>query len=81
VASVVEIGGGNTFYARELDGVGEQAGALHAYANDAEADAIVRAEDVGSGESTGQTGRYFADEIPARLHENKRLKLKSRLYL
>ncbi len=40
VAAVVEIASGNAFDARQLDGIGEQAGALHADADDAEAQAV-----------------------------------------
>ena len=46
MAAVVEIGGGYAFDAGELDGVGEQAGALHADADDAEADGVA-GRDVG----------------------------------
>ena len=51
VAAVVQIGCGYAFDAGELDGVGEQAGALHADADDAEADAVIRAG-VGCGVQT-----------------------------
>src|SRR6266700_5352640 len=42
VAAVVEVAGGDAFDAWELDGFFEQAGTLHADANDAEAQAIAR---------------------------------------
>src|SRR6266567_40212 len=42
VAAVVEVAGGDAFDAGELDGFFEQAGTLHADANDAEAEAIAR---------------------------------------
>ena len=42
MAAVVEVGGGDAFDAGKLDGVFEQAGALHADADDAEADAVAR---------------------------------------
>ena len=40
VAAVVEIASGDAFDARQLDGIGEQAGALHADADNAEAQAV-----------------------------------------
>src|SRR5207244_145297 len=40
VAAVVEIASGDAFDARQLDGIGKQAGALHADADDAEAQSV-----------------------------------------
>ncbi len=40
MAAVVQIGGGNTFDSGERDRVGQQAGALHADSDHAEAQAI-----------------------------------------
>src|SRR5260370_26786918 len=42
VAAVIEVASGDAFDAGELDGVVKQAGALHADANDAEAQAVAR---------------------------------------
>src|SRR5258708_20378027 len=71
VAAVVKIGGGDALDARKLHRCGEQAGALHADADDAETQAITRSdrriaggfearvsekERVGGGERAGGTG-------------------------
>jgi len=42
VAAIVEIASSDAFDAGELDGVAKQAGALHADADDAEAQAVAR---------------------------------------
>ena len=52
-----------------LEGVAEEFGAAGAGADDAEANAVVGAEDVGRGERAGESGGDFADKITARLHE------------
>jgi len=54
VATVIEIAGGDAFDAGQLDGVTEQAGTLHADADDAEAETVARAVDcIGSGMCSG----------------------------
>jgi len=56
VAAVVEVASGDAFDAGELDGVAEQAGALHADADDAEA------ETVAGGDGLHREGDVFGFE-------------------
>src|SRR6266850_681026 len=61
VAAIVEVGGSDAFDTGELNGAGEQAGALHADANDAEADAVA-----GSNGSGGQRNLLWVENDGAR---------------
>src|SRR5882724_2959672 len=65
VAAVVEITGGDAFDTGELNGAGEQAGALHADANDAEADAVA-----GSDGGGGQRNFFGIEDDGARGDES-----------
>src|SRR5260370_4350472 len=58
VAAVVKIGGRDALRASKSDGGGEQAGALHADADDAEAQAV-------AGSDAGRAGRVKASGAPA----------------
>src|SRR6267142_892298 len=65
VAAIVEVGGSDAFDAGELNGAGEQAGTLHADANDAEADAVA-----GSDECGGQRNFFGVEDDGARGDES-----------
>src|SRR5882724_4845839 len=65
VAAIVEVGGSDAFDAGELNGAGEQAGTLHADANDAEADPVA-----GSDGGGGQRNFFGIEDDGARGDES-----------
>ncbi len=64
----VDVGGADAFHVVAGERLLQDLGAAGAGADDAEADALVGAQDIGRGQRAGQTGGDFADEIAARLH-------------
>ena len=67
-AAGVNVGHAGTFRVGAGEGLAQQFAAAGAGADDAEAHAVVSAEDVGTRQGAGEPGGYFADEITARLH-------------
>ena len=67
-AAGVDVGHAGAFGVGAGEGFAQQFAAAGAGADDAEAHAVVGAEDVGRGQGAGEAGGHFADEITARLH-------------
>ena len=64
----VHVGGAHTFHVGQGDSLLEDLAAAIANADDADADALVGAQDIGRGQRASQTGGDVTDEITARLH-------------
>ena len=67
-AAGIDVGSADAFHVLAGERLLQDFGAAGAGSDDAEADALVGAQDVGGGQGAGQTGGDIADEITARLH-------------
>ncbi len=67
-AAGVDVGHAGALGVGAGKGVAQELRAARASADDGEAYAVIGAEDIGRGESAGESGGHVADEITARLH-------------